>query len=99
MVNRQIFLDCRRLTERRSAHEYLEEVLDFPEYYGMNLDALYDCASTMQDMEVHLFYWHLMIEQLGNYGQLVIETLSEAAQENPGFEFVLEEEMENDVEI
>ena len=80
-------------------HEVLKRDLDFPDYYGMNLDALYDCASTLKDVEVHLFYWYLMVEQLGHYGQLVIETLSEAAQENPHFEFVLEEETEDDVVI
>lgn len=95
----KIILDGRACTERKETHLYLKEMLDFPEYYGMNLDALYDCASTLKDVEVHLFYWHLMIEQLGHYGQLVIETLSEAAQENPHFEFVLEEETEDDVMI
>ena len=24
-------------------HDYLKEVFDFPDYYGKNLDALYDC--------------------------------------------------------
>lgn len=95
----KIILDGRVCTDRTETHLYLKEMLDFPEYYGMNLDALYDCASTLKDVEVHLFYWHLMVEQLGHYGQLVIETLSEAAQENPHFEFVLEEETEDDVVI
>ena len=95
----KIILDGRVCTNRTETHLYLKEMMDFPEYYGMNLDALYDCASTLKDVEVHLFYWHLMVEQLGHYGQLVIETLSEAAQENPCFEFVLEEEIEDDVEI
>ena len=95
----KIILDGRVCTDRTETHLYLKEMLDFPEYYGMNLDALYDCASTLKDVEVHLFYWHLMVEQMGHYGQLVIETLSEAAQENPHFEFVLEEETEDDVMI
>ena len=95
----KIILDGRICTDRTETHLYLKEMLDFPEYYGMNLDALYDCASTLRDVEVHLFYWHLMVEQLGHYGQLMIETLSEAAQENPHFEFVLEEETEDDVVI
>ena len=28
-------------------HEYLAEKLDFPDYYGNNLDALYDCLTEM----------------------------------------------------
>jgi len=28
---------------KKEGHDYLKEVLNFPDYYGKNLDALYDC--------------------------------------------------------
>ena len=28
---------------KEKGHDYLMEMLDFPDYYGKNLDALYDC--------------------------------------------------------
>lgn len=28
---------------KKDGHDYLKDVLNFPEYYGKNLDALYDC--------------------------------------------------------
>ena len=40
-------LDALKLNERNQAHEYLAEAFGFPEYYGKNLDALYDCLSEM----------------------------------------------------
>ena len=39
----EIILDARCMGSRKEAHEYLREKLDFPEYYGQNLDALYEC--------------------------------------------------------
>ena len=28
---------------KEKGHDYLKDALDFPDYYGKNLDALYDC--------------------------------------------------------
>ncbi len=30
---------------RRKIHEYIAEKMNFPQYYGHNLDALYDCLT------------------------------------------------------
>ena len=47
---RSVILDIALLNH--GGHKYLKEVFDFPEYYGENLDALYDCLSEMDDTEV-----------------------------------------------
>ena len=41
----RIILQGKNLRERSEGHEYLAEVMDFPEYYGGNLDALYECLT------------------------------------------------------
>lgn len=43
----KVILDAKKLTEKQSAHEYLKWMLEFPEYYGNNLDALYDCLTDL----------------------------------------------------
>ena len=40
-----IILDAQCMNSKSEAHTYLQEKLDFPEYYGKNLDALYDCLT------------------------------------------------------
>ncbi|MBE6107205.1 MAG: barnase inhibitor [Erysipelotrichaceae bacterium] len=95
----ELILDGRLCVERTQTHLLLKELLSFPDYYGMNLDALYDCASTLSSLTLHVMYWDVMVEHLGNYGHLILTTLAEAAEENPGFDLILEEINEDDVEI
>ncbi len=37
--------DAAAALSRREIHEYIAEKMDFPPYYGHNLDALYDCLT------------------------------------------------------
>lgn len=39
---RNVTLDLAPFEEKISLHRYLKEALDFPFYYGANLDALHD---------------------------------------------------------
>ena len=49
---KQITLDGNILADAAQVHDYLKEVLNFPEYYGKNLDALYDCLTDINDTEL-----------------------------------------------
>ena len=40
-----IRVDLREFETKQEIQEYLKKECDFPEYYGCNLDALYDCLS------------------------------------------------------
>ena len=40
-----VILDASKMVSRQEAHRYLKEQLAFPDYYGKNLDALYDCLT------------------------------------------------------
>ena len=44
-----IELDFKELYTPRQIHEYIAEKLGFPEYYGKNLDALYDCLTDISE--------------------------------------------------
>ncbi|MCR5848694.1 MAG: barstar family protein [Lachnospiraceae bacterium] len=47
-------IDALYLNDRETAHDYLAEIFDFPDYYGRNLDALYDCLSEMQIDRIYI---------------------------------------------
>ena len=40
-----IYLDAARLVSAAQLHRSLKLLLDLPDYYGMNADALHDCLS------------------------------------------------------
>lgn len=51
---KKIVLDGNYLCNREAAHKYLQEVLALPDYYGKNLDALYDCLTELQDIYIEI---------------------------------------------
>ena len=59
---------------KKGGHDYLMEALNLPDYYGKNLDALYDCLCEIEaDIE---------IVNAGAVDKDVIDTFKDAALEN-----------------
>ncbi len=73
------------MTEREAAQAYLKEALELPAYYGLNLDALYDCMTSADDLELVLD----QTEAAGDYYEKVLQVLEDAAEENPGLSLVI----------
>ena len=87
---RKCIIDGAAMLSREAAHAELARALELPEYYGGNLDALYDCASAME-AELTLLHPAPMLDALKTYGCKLLETLYEAAECNPGFQFRAED--------
>jgi len=49
---KQITLDGNILSDAAMVHDYLIEMLEFPEYYGKNLDALHDCLTDLEHIDI-----------------------------------------------
>ena len=76
-------LDGRLMTDRESAHDHLARQLQFPAYYGRNLDALYDLLTEQRDpLEITFHHTQQMKTQLGVYGSTLLHTLQEAENDN-----------------
>lgn len=71
-------LDGKQMVSKKETHLYLQETFGFPQYYGKNLDALYDCLTEMREMEVELHHTEEMLTALGGYGEKLLDVFREA---------------------
>lgn len=78
-----VTIDCARIHTADDFHEALAQALDFPDYYGKNLDALFDCLTDdFTDRELVLNNWHHMEYRLKDYSGKALYVFREACQEN-----------------
>lgn len=79
-----IQLDGKQMVSRSALHDHLPQQLGLPEYYGRNLDALFDLLTERAEhTAIEIVDQQAMLEFLGSYGEILIETLQQAADENP----------------
>ena len=79
---RVVLLDGAHMTDREEVHRLFAQALEFPSWYGNNLDGLYDLLCEQSDLSLHLTHCHALTG-LGDYGQALLDTLRDAAAENP----------------
>ena len=58
-------------------HEYLKMLFGFPEYYGNNLDALYDCLGDLPDTEIHIRH----MEDVDEFSLQVLRVFDEVSED------------------
>ena len=80
---KQIVLNGKEIISEQALHELLSQALDFPGWYGNNLDALFDCLTDITDKtEILLTESDDLIAKLGERGLLILTVLRDAAAEN-----------------
>ncbi|MBR6615488.1 MAG: barstar family protein, partial [Lachnospiraceae bacterium] len=66
---KRIELDFSQCTDRSEVHAYLKEQFGFPDYYGNNLDALFDVLGDIaEDMDIVF-----MEDEEGSCGEWVVD--------------------------
>ena len=74
-----IILDTRQLQEKEAAHRYLKQMLNLPEYYGCNLDALYDCLTELDTTALRF----VNLDAAEGYFAKLLPVFQEAQENNP----------------
>ena len=66
---KRIELDFSKCTDRSEVHAYLKEQFGFPDYYGNNLDALFDVLGDIaEDLDIVF-----MEDEEGSCGEWVVD--------------------------
>ena len=67
-------------TGKAAIHDHLAQELRFPDWYGRNLDALYDCLTEVsEDVRIEL----VNLEELDFWGRALQRVILDAALSNP----------------
>ena len=77
----EIIIDCSPIRTKEDLHSIFREALSFPNWYGNNLDALYDCLTDCTG-KVRILNWEIAEGNLGNYGTKVKKVIAAAAVHN-----------------
>ena len=73
-------IDLQSLDSYDKIHDFFEEVLDLPEYYGRNLDALFDVLTSITD---DIVFECVMGDELPSCANKMLMVLEDAAEANP----------------
>ena len=74
---KKITINFETFADKEEAHNYLAEQLEFPDYYGKNLDALYECLTEISSpTAVHL------VNTTDEYAEQIAAVFADAEEEN-----------------
>jgi len=80
----EVVLDGLEIKGMEDVHTLFARALELPEWYGRNLDALFDCLMDVgDDVTVRLLHREALEDRLGYRGRALSALLHRAAEENP----------------
>lgn len=88
-----VFIDGKKINNEIELHNYLKQELCFPDYYGMNMHALWDCITGYIQLPIKIVWDNFDIskKKLGyEFAGYIVELFERAKKELPGeFEYEL----------
>lgn len=88
---KQTVIDGSTIFTSPDLHDAISQVLSFPDWYGRNLDALYDCLTDIaEDTHLHIRNWHHIEFHLKDYSGKALYVFHCAHADNPHITVTLE---------
>lgn len=88
---REITIDGAKIQTKEELHEAFAAMLNFPEWYGRNLDALHDCLTEIREETViHIEDFDDLEEHLPLYARIVVRVVRHACRENQSLSYTVD---------
>lgn len=83
-------LDGKLIKDRDTLHGILADLPVFPDWYGRNLDALYDCLTDVhEEIWIQVQNENDLVLHLGNYAAAFLKVLAVSAKENKSIHYMI----------
>lgn len=88
----EIIIDGKKHKTIEDIHLFLKKELEFPDYYGMNLDALWDCLTGWIDLPTKIVWINYSISEkkIGTEAIALKDLFIDAQKKIKGFSFKFE---------
>ena len=84
---KEYLVDCSGIHNPEDFHDYLVEVLILPDWYGTNLDALYDCLTAItEETRIRLRNFDRLADQYAGFRAV----FQDAQEDNPRLRITIE---------
>ena len=88
---KEINIDCRGFVLRSDLHKAFAQAMSFPDWYGNNLDALYDQLTSIgAETVIRLANWAEAEGTMGRYAVCTRRAMEDAMQANPKLKILFE---------
>lgn len=78
---KKYILDGFEFKTKQDAYEYMKKIFDLPEYFGNNLDALWDCLTDLTDSEIEIKNAREIPKQIDGYGLKILDLFGDLVEE------------------
>lgn len=80
---KKLILDGDKITSLSDVHDLFSTELEFPSFYGRNLDALYDCLTDVSEKtEITVRNFAKLEYELGKYAAIIVRVIKDACDVN-----------------
>ncbi|WP_164462065.1 barstar family protein [Bacillus sp. FJAT-42376] len=88
----ELVVNGKNLQTVKEIHQFFKTGLSFPDFYGENLDALYDCLLdyAMPPMVIKWVHFDESLKNLGDQANKLADVLMEASEEVSGLKVIIE---------